>query len=63
MSHSLGLRIVAEGVEDAEVLERLKSMGCDLGQGFHRTPGLPAEDFLSFLKDQPAPVGRLSEAF
>jgi diguanylate cyclase (GGDEF)-like protein len=31
----LGLRVVAEGVEDAEGLEMLRDLGCDLAQGYH----------------------------
>jgi len=35
LGHELGRTIVAEGVESAEVLERLRAQGCDLVQGFH----------------------------
>jgi diguanylate cyclase (GGDEF)-like protein len=35
LGHSLGLRTVAEGVEDADTLQRLGIMGCDVAQGFH----------------------------
>jgi predicted signal transduction protein with EAL and GGDEF domain len=34
LGHALGLRIVAEGIEDAETLELLSGLGCDLGQGY-----------------------------
>ncbi len=33
MAHSLGLRVVAEGVENGAVAARLREMGCDLAQG------------------------------
>jgi EAL domain-containing protein (putative c-di-GMP-specific phosphodiesterase class I) len=49
-ARGLGLRIVAEGVEDAEALRFLDELGCDLAQGFHiRRPGSAAEigDWLS----------------
>ena len=43
LGHALGLRIVAEGIEDLETLELLADLGCDLGQGyFIGRPG-PAE--------------------
>jgi diguanylate cyclase (GGDEF)-like protein len=35
LAHSLGLRVVAEGVEDQPVLEALAGSGCDMAQGFH----------------------------
>jgi EAL domain-containing protein (putative c-di-GMP-specific phosphodiesterase class I) len=34
MAHDLGLRVVAEGIEDNELLESLTLLGCDLGQGY-----------------------------
>lgn len=35
LGHSLGLRVTAEGVEDAESLALLQDMNCDLAQGYH----------------------------
>ena len=35
LAHNLGLRAVAEGVDDACTLDRLTLMGCDIAQGFH----------------------------
>lgn len=34
LAHSLGRRVVAEGVESREILELLAEMGCDVAQGF-----------------------------
>jgi diguanylate cyclase (GGDEF)-like protein len=42
LAHSLGLRTVAEGVEDAGTLDRLTVMGCDVAQGFHLARPMPA---------------------
>lgn len=32
---NFGYRLVAEGIESAEMLEKLKSVGCEFGQGYH----------------------------
>jgi EAL domain-containing protein (putative c-di-GMP-specific phosphodiesterase class I) len=34
LAHSLGRRVVAEGVQQREVLEMLTAMNCDVAQGF-----------------------------
>jgi len=34
MGHALSLRVVAEGIEDAETYEALRALGCDEGQGY-----------------------------
>jgi EAL domain-containing protein (putative c-di-GMP-specific phosphodiesterase class I) len=44
LSHSLGLEAVGEGVENAEQLEHLRKMGCDLVQGHHLAGPLPGEE-------------------
>lgn len=35
LAHSLNLKVVAEGVEDSALIERLSAMGCDEAQGYH----------------------------
>jgi diguanylate cyclase len=35
LGHSLGLRVVAEGVETAEVTTALRKLDCDLAQGYY----------------------------
>jgi len=41
--HALGLRVVAEGVEDRATLELLAELGCDLAQGFYISRPTPAD--------------------
>lgn len=51
MLHSLGTKIVAEGVETKEMVEALDELGCDYLQGYYYSKPLPKEDFVAFLKD------------
>ena len=43
---SLGVMIVAEGIENAVEAAHLRSMGCVFGQGYHLGRPVPARDFL-----------------
>jgi diguanylate cyclase (GGDEF)-like protein len=52
LAHGLGLRVVAEGVEDAESFALLQEHGCDLAQGFHLGRPVPAELLLDQLRDR-----------
>jgi len=49
LGHNLGLRVVAEGVEDDETLHWLTDHGCDLAQGYGLTRPLPAADLAQWL--------------
>ncbi|WP_238579384.1 putative bifunctional diguanylate cyclase/phosphodiesterase [Demequina lutea] len=51
LAHALGLRVVAEGIEEAEVAEMLARFGCDTAQGYHWTRPLPAAQFESWLRE------------
>lgn len=54
LGHDLGLRVVAEGIEDEETWELLTEMGCDLGQGFLLGRPAAAEDLISLLSQASA---------
>jgi predicted signal transduction protein with EAL and GGDEF domain len=43
LAHSLGLQVVAEGVEDVDTLAALREFGCDLAQGYVLSKPIPAE--------------------
>jgi EAL domain-containing protein (putative c-di-GMP-specific phosphodiesterase class I) len=43
LAHSLGLSVVAEGVETEGALRVLEQLGCDLAQGFHIARPMPAD--------------------
>jgi diguanylate cyclase (GGDEF)-like protein len=44
LAHSLGLTVVAEGVEDGDALDQLSRYGCDQVQGFHILRPVPAAE-------------------
>lgn len=50
MSHSLNLKVVAEGVETLEQLRYLFELGCDQMQGYFVSAALPADQFEEFFK-------------
>ena len=53
LGHELGRRIVAEGVETREVLERLRKFGCDFAQGYFISPPLEKSALREWLLDPP----------
>ena len=44
LAHSLGLPVIAEGIEKVEQLRRLRSLGCEFGQGYLFSPALSPQD-------------------
>jgi len=49
MARSLGLHVVAEGIEDAQQLEVLRKMGCGYGQGYYFARPIAAPDFAAMV--------------
>ena len=52
IARSLGLEVVAEGVEKKEEAERLRDLGCQYAQGFFYGKAMTAEELLALLKKQ-----------
>ncbi|AVH56337.1 MULTISPECIES: putative bifunctional diguanylate cyclase/phosphodiesterase [Streptomyces] len=50
LAHSLGLLVVAEGVEDDETWERLRDLGCDAVQGWLVAAAMPAKEATAWLR-------------
>ncbi|KXF80424.1 EAL domain-containing protein [Enterovibrio coralii] len=63
MAKSLGLMVVAEGVEDLETVSVLKRYGVDIAQGYHYSRPLSFSQYLIYLKrtctQMPAPANRI----
>ena len=53
LGHDLGLRVIAEGVEDAPTLERLAGLGCDLAQGYHLSRPMAPDAFSDWMRRPP----------
>ena len=51
MTRILGLRVIAEGVEDQAQFAFLQQIGCDAVQGFYVSAAVPADDFAKLLAD------------
>jgi diguanylate cyclase (GGDEF)-like protein/PAS domain S-box-containing protein len=63
LAHSLGLPVIAEGIESADQLRRLRSLGCECGQGYLFSPALSADDTRALLERwSPEQVIELADA-
>jgi len=49
LGHNMGLKVVAEGLENLAVWELLAKMGCDQGQGYYISKPMPAEQLAAWL--------------
>jgi diguanylate cyclase (GGDEF)-like protein len=53
LAHGLGIGVVAEGIETDEQADRLRELGCDLGQGYLFSRPVPAEQTAALLVSSP----------
>lgn len=51
LGRNLGLRVVAEGVEDQETMDMLIALGCDVAQGFFLSRPIPADRFGEWIRE------------
>jgi EAL domain-containing protein (putative c-di-GMP-specific phosphodiesterase class I) len=51
LAHNLGLSVTAEGVEDEATLEGLRSLGCDVIQGFVLSRPLEAGELVAWMRE------------
>jgi EAL domain-containing protein (putative c-di-GMP-specific phosphodiesterase class I) len=62
LAKNLNVRVVAEGVEDADAYAALSVLGCDEAQGYHISRPMPPEQFFAWLRQQEGgAVGRQPE--
>ena len=54
LAHSLGRKVVAEGVESEEILDELKRMRCDIVQGYHIGRPVPLAALLRRIRPKEA---------
>jgi EAL domain-containing protein (putative c-di-GMP-specific phosphodiesterase class I) len=50
LAHGLGMESVAEGIEDADQLASLASLGCDIAQGYLTGRPMPASEIFELLR-------------
>jgi diguanylate cyclase (GGDEF)-like protein len=53
LARNLGLKLVAEGVEDRRTWDLLAAMECDVAQGYYLAKPMPADDLAAWLRDSP----------
>lgn len=54
LAHSLGMKLTTEGVETAETLAMLQTMGADVIQGYYIARPMPVPEFLALMSEQAA---------
>jgi diguanylate cyclase (GGDEF)-like protein/PAS domain S-box-containing protein len=55
LAHKMNLKVIAEGIETPRQVERLRELGCELGQGYYFSQPLDAKAAQQFLRQQVAP--------
>jgi EAL domain-containing protein (putative c-di-GMP-specific phosphodiesterase class I) len=60
--HSLGKKVVAEGVENAATLTLLEEAGCDIAQGYYLSRPAPFSDLRAWLEAGAIPAGELEHS-
>ena len=51
MGHGFNMKVVAEGIENAETFEALKESGCDIAQGYHVAYPMPLDKFIQWVNN------------
>jgi len=62
MAKWLGMRVITEGVETKEQVEHLRSLGCDMFQGYFFAKPMPVEEFEAKYFQEASNISALTEA-
>ena len=60
LAHNLGLSVVAEGVENAAILQRLAELGCDEAQGYHLGKPVPLAALQTWAAQRATPLAAVA---
>ena len=60
LAHTLDMQVVAEGIEDEQILNMLVAMGCDYGQGFYIARPMPVNELVAWANSCPWALPALS---
>jgi predicted signal transduction protein with EAL and GGDEF domain len=58
LAHDLGLKVVAEGVEDSDIWDSLVELGCDVAQGYYMSRPLAAPEMTQWLRKSEWGLGK-----
>ena len=50
LAHTLGMKIVVEGIENQQMVDMITSYGCDYLQGYHFSKPLPVFEFQKLIR-------------
>ena len=56
LGHNLGLKVVAEGIENEAIWRHLRQAGCDIGQGYFMSKPIPAGQISDWIANWRPPV-------
>jgi diguanylate cyclase (GGDEF)-like protein/PAS domain S-box-containing protein len=59
LGHNQGLKVVAEGVQSQQTLDRLMELGCDLVQGYFLSRPIPAEELTRWVSTSPWTIAKV----
>jgi diguanylate cyclase (GGDEF)-like protein len=62
LAHNLGLKVVAEGVENADIMASLGKLGCDVVQGYHISKALPVQVLETYLAESQWAIPQVASA-